>query len=382
MELNKKTVKRILLLIIFAILLYWSVYNVSALGKAVSWLLSLISPFLIGLCIAFLINLILVPLEKLWEKMCAKRKKKKPWMQSFKRPVCLFSGTLIFLGAICAVFFVLIPQLEKTVSSLTEQFPSYISELDTWWREVSASLSKHGIVLPTLRLNQDAILNAINDFFAEKGSDVVDKTLEITISVFDVIIKAVLAFVFSLYLLAQKEQWQARSKRFMAAFLPEKTVHKAMKILSLSNNSFTNFVTGQVLDALVIGFLCFVGMLIFQFPNALPVSVIVCFTALIPIFGAWIGAIVGAVLILFVSPVKAFWFVVFLIILQQIEGNLIYPKIVGKSVGLPGLWVLVAVTIGGSAFGILGMLLAVPLCSVLYTLVQEHIEKKKGDYIP
>ena len=379
MELNKKTMKQILLLVISAILIYWSIHNIAILGKVISGVLSLVSPFIIGLCIAFLINLILVPIEKLWQRIWKNKKRKKPWMKSFMRPICLTCSALIFLSAICAVFFVLIPQLEKTGSDFVKSFPTYINEIETWWTGLSASLGNHGIILPEMKLNQETIMNVINSFFEEKGSDVVGKTLDITITVFGVVIKIFLAFVFALYLLAQKEQWKERSKRFLYAYLPEKTVKRVMEILSLSNTSFTNFVTGQILDALVIGCLCYIGMLIFRFPNALSVSVIVCFTALIPIFGAWIGAIIGAVLILVVSPLKAFWFIVFLVILQQIEGNLIYPRIVGKSVGLPGMLVLVAVTIGGGAFGVIGMLLAVPLCSVLYTLVQEHIEKKKGD---
>ncbi|MCQ2566836.1 MAG: AI-2E family transporter [Mogibacterium sp.] len=379
MGLNKKTMKQIMFLIIFTILLYWGIHNFQVLTKLLSGIVSLISPFLIGICIAFLINLILVPLEKAYRKLEAKRETESTRMQSLRRPICLVLSTLIFLGAICAVFFVLIPQLEKTAQNFAEQFPAYLNEIDTWWQKLSVFLSGHGIVLPAIKIDHDTIMNAVNDFFAKNRSDVVDKTLDITMSVFSVVINVVLAFTFSLYLLAQKEMWKSRSTRLLRAFLPEKKANKTLEVLSISNASFTHFVTGQMMDALVIGFLCFIGMLIFRFPNALPVSVIICFTALIPIFGAWIGAIIGASLILFISPIKALWFIIFLIILQQIEGNLIYPKIVGKSVGLPGLWVLVAVTIGGSAFGILGMLLGVPLCSVLYTLAQNYIVKKENN---
>ena len=165
-----------------------------------------------------------------------------------------------------------------------------------------------------------------------------------------------------------------------------------MHLLSLTNNAFSSFVTGQVTEAFILGTLCCIGMLILRLPYALPVSVIIATLSLIPIFGAWIGAATGAFLIVFQSPIKALWFLIFLLILQQVEGNLIYPKVVGKSVGLPGLWVLAAVTIGGGAFGVLGMLLGVPVCSVVYTLVQDFIrsgkrrrrlppESGKGEYI-
>ena len=152
-----------------------------------------------------------------------------------------------------------------------------------------------------------------------------------------------------------------------------------MHILSLTNNAFSSFVTGQVTEAFILGTLCCLGMLILRLPYALPVSVIISFTSLIPIFGAWIGAATGAFLIVFVSPIKALTFLIFLLILQQVEGNLIYPRVVGKSVGLPGLWVLAAVTIGGGAFGVMGMLLGVPVCSVVYALVQDFIRSRSAE---
>ena len=151
---------------------------------------------------------------------------------------------------------------------------------------------------------------------------------------------------------------------------------RTLEIISLVNRSFTNYVTGQVTEAIILGLPCFIGMLIFGFPYAPVISVVISFTALIPIFGAWMGAVIGAFLIVFVEPVKALWFLIFLIILQQVEGNVIYPKVVGKSVGLPGIWVLAAVTLGGGAFGILGMLLGVPIFAVIYTLGNEYISRR------
>ena len=159
--------------------------------------------------------------------------------------------------------------------------------------------------------------------------------------------------------------------------LPQKAADRLMRLLSLTNNAFSSFVTGQVTEAFILGTLCCIGMLILRLPYALPVSVIIASLSLIPIFGAWIGAATGAFLIVFQSPIKALTFLIFLLILQQVEGNLIYPKVVGKSVGLPGLWVLAAVTIGGGAFGVLGMLLGVPVCSVVYVLVQDYIRSGK-----
>lgn len=205
----------------------------------------------------------------------------------------------------------------------------------------------------------------------------VNTTLNITTSIVGALVNFLLALVFSLYLLAQKETLLAQSRRLLRRILPQKAADRLMHLLSLANNAFSSFVTGQVTEAFILGTLCCIGMLILRLPYALPVSVIIASLSLIPIFGAWIGAATGAFLIVFQSPIKALTFLIFLLILQQVEGNLIYPRVVGKSVGLPGLWVLAAVTVGGGAFGVLGMLLGVPVCSVVYALVQDFIRSDK-----
>ena len=213
MKRNWEFLKKIVLLSVLVIVLFNCIQNIEVLSQ----IFALVSPLIIGLCIAFLINLILLPLEKAWEKICTNRKKKKNRIHSFKRPVCLFFSILIFLGVICSAFFVLIPQLKKAGTDFAEHLPSYISELDMYWRKVSDFLCKRGITLPEINLKPDVIMNTISDFFAEKGRVVVGKSLEFTISTFSGIINAILAFIISLYLLAQKELWQARAKRFMTA---------------------------------------------------------------------------------------------------------------------------------------------------------------------
>ena len=186
----------------------------------------------------------------------------------------------------------------------------------------------------------------------------------------------VIAFVFAIYLLLQKETLIRQLKKLIYAYMRKDFAEKLLKIAKTSNNIFANFTTGQFTEALILGFLCFIGMLILQIPYALTISVLIAFTALIPIVGALIGTAVGVLLILAVSPLKAVVFVIFLLILQQIEGNIIYPKVVGNSVGLPGIWVLVAITIGGSLWGIVGMLVSVPLVSVLYTILRDNVNQK------
>ena len=371
MDLNKKTTQRIMLLIAFAVLLFWGLYNISAIGNVLSGLLSLLAPLLIGVCIAFVLNLMMAGLERLWDRALTKWSSR--WNAKLKRPVCLTLTMVLFLGIIFAIFFILIPRLEEAGATMVANTPTYVAQIQAWWASLSDFAAQHGVTLPELSLNAENVQDTITGFLQEKGDSVVNATLNITTSIVGALVNFLLALVFSLYLLAQKETLIAQSKRLLRRALPRKAADKLLELLSLTNNAFSSFVTGQVTEAVILGTLCCLGMLILRLPYALPVSVIIAALSLIPIFGAWIGAATGAFLIVFQSPIKALTFLIFLLILQQVEGNLIYPRVVGKSVGLPGLWVLAAVTIGGGAFGVLGMLLGVPVCSVIYTLLQNFV---------
>ena len=371
MDLNKKTTQRIMLLIAFAVLLFWGLYNISAIGNVLSGLLSLLAPLLIGVCIAFVLNLMMAGLERLWDRALTKWSSR--WNAKLKRPVCLTLTMVLFLGIIFAIFFILIPRLEEAGAAMVANIPTYVAQIQAWWASLSDFAAQHGVTLPELSLNAENVRDTITGFLQERGDSVVNATLNITTSIVGALVNFLLALVFSLYLLAQKETLIAQFKRLLRRALPRKAADKLLELLSLTNNAFSSFVTGQVTEAVILGTLCCLGMLILRLPYALPVSVIIAALSLIPIFGAWIGAATGAFLIVFQSPIKALTFLIFLLILQQVEGNLIYPRVVGKSVGLPGLWVLAAVTIGGGAFGVLGMLLGVPVCSVIYTLLQNFV---------
>lgn len=380
MELNKKNIKRVLLLIACAILLYWGLNNLSVLGGLLRSILSLFSPLLIGVGIAYVMNLLLMAIERLWDK--ALKKAPELWRVKLKRPICLTLAFLLFLGIIFAIIFILIPRLEEAGTTLVANVPTYITQIQGWWDNLTAFAADHGITLPELSMNVEDATKFITKLLTSNGDSVVNTTINITTSILGALVNVLLALVFSVYMLAQKEKLLAQSKRLLLAALPQKAGERTMHILKLTNGAFSSFVTGQVTEAFILGTLCCLGMLILRLPYALPVSVIISFTSLIPIFGAWIGAATGAFLIVFVSPVKALTFLIFLLILQQVEGNLIYPKVVGKSVGLPGLWVLAAVTIGGGAFGVLGMLLGVPVCSVIYALVQDYLRAQPAQQPP
>ena len=374
MELNKKNIKRILLLVACAIILYWALNNLSTLGKLLGSFFSLFSPLLIGAGIAYVMNLLLKAIERLWDM--ALKKAPELWRVKLKRPICLTATILLFLGIIFAIFFILIPRLEEAGSTLIANVPGYITQIQNWWGSLVDFAAGHGVTLPELSMNVEDATKFISKILSSDSSNVVNTTIDITTSILGALVNILLALVFSVYMLAQKETLISQSRRLLLAALPRKAGQRTMHILKLTNNAFSSFVTGQVTEAFILGSLCCIGMLILRLPYALPVSVIISFTSLIPIFGAWIGAATGAFLIVFVSPIKALTFLIFLLILQQVEGNLIYPKVVGKSVGLPGLWVLAAVTIGGGIFGMLGMLLGVPICSVIYALVQDFIRSQ------
>ena len=374
MELNKKNIKRILLLVACSIILYWALNNLSTLGKLLGSFFSLFSPLLIGAGIAYVMNLLLKAIERLWDM--ALKKAPELWRVKLKRPICLTATILLFLGIIFAIFFILIPRLEEAGSTLIANVPGYITQIQNWWGSLVDFAAGHGVTLPELSMNVEDATKFISKILSSDSSNVVNTTIDITTSILGALVNILLALVLSVYMLAQKETLISQSRRLLLAALPRKAGPRTMHILKLTNNAFSSFVTGQVTEAFILGSLCCIGMLILRLPYALPVSVIISFTSLITIFGAWIGAATGAFLIVFVSPIKALTFLIFLLILQQVEGNLIYPKVVGKSVGLPGLWVLAAVTIGGGIFGMLGMLLGVPICSVIYALVQDFIRSQ------
>lgn len=367
MDISKKTVKRILLIIAFTVILIWAVYNHKLLFKYIGELYALISPFVIGLCIAYVVNVIMRPIERMWMKLLSRFKGK--WVEKLKRPICLLLSILLIIGIILAVVFLIIPELSESISSLVSMIPSYVTEVESWWGALSERLVKYGVDLPQFNYNPDKLI----DFLKDGGTAVLNTTLSATTSIVTAVINFVLALAFSIYVLAQKETLKRQSKKVMSRLMKPEKMQKLLDMLDLINRTFTNFITGQLTEAVIIGALCFIGMSIFRMPYAPAISVLVGFTALIPVFGAFIGTAIGAFLILLVKPIQAVWFVVFIIVLQQFEGNLIYPKVVGKSVGLPGIWVLVAVTIGGNAMGVVGMLISVPLCSVLYVVARNAV---------
>ncbi len=374
MELSSKNMKKIILLITFAVFLFWGLQNyIAVLGTARN-IFGLFVPFILGLCIAFILNVILRLVEKLWNLVWKKRNR--GLVAKLQRPVCLVISIGIVFGAVLFLIFMVVPEIVKAISAIVDMLPKYINQLEPKFKELFEKLRLSFVAWPQINIDREKIVTAVVDYLKEGGSSLFSKTAGITASFFSGIFNLVLGFVFSIYVLLQKEKLAAQLKKFLDAFVDEKKINALQEVASVSNRIFSKFVTGQLTEATIIGLLCFTGMSIFSMPYAAMISTLVGFTALIPVVGAFIGTGVGAFLILMVEPMKAFWFIVFILALQQVEGDLIYPRVVGKSVGLPGIWVIIAVTIGGSSFGILGMLLSVPICSVLYCLLQQIVNNR------
>lgn len=368
-RLDKSIIQYIIRALLMMILFAWALMNLDAVMEFLRKVLSLFSPFLIGGGIAFLINVILNPLERCWNRVCKKAPAK------MARPVCLTISAVLMVGILFAVAFMMIPSLRESIDELIQNIPIYVDEIGRWWADTVHFAAEYSIVLPEYAIDSDMLIEKITTFINDEGSGIITVTWGAATSILSGLFDVFLAFVFALYLLAKKEVVAAHLKKLIATVFPQTRAKRLLSIASLTNQTFTNFVSGQLTEAVIIGVLCFFGMLILRIPYAGAVSAFVAVTALVPIFGAWLGGGLGAFLILLADPIKAVWFVLYLLILQQVEGNLIYPKVVGKSVGLPGLLVLVAVTIGGGAFGVLGMLFSVPVCAVLYNLYLEFMQK-------
>lgn len=386
MEMDKKLFKNILKIIVFAMILLWIVLNSDMLFNFLGTTYNLIFPFILGIAIAFVLNI----LTKFFEKKIFTRKSKKKntnnekknisgeKLSLGKRAISMILAIIVLLAIIALVVGLVIPELINTIQKLVEALPDllengkvYISDLLLEYPQVNDTITNLQKSIENLDINSE-----INKFVNTYGSGLLLTSVNVISGFVSAIVTFIIAFAFAIYALAQKEKLIRQSKKLLYAYVKKEKADKVMKIAKTANQTFSNFIAGQFIEALILGFLCMVGMLILGIPYALTIGVLIAFTALIPIVGAIIGCVIGAILILPTSPIKAVVFVIFLLILQQIEGNVIYPKVVGSSVGLPGIWVLVAITIGGSLWGLVGILLSVPLFSVIYTVLGENVTKK------
>ena len=379
LPLNRRFLKYVFVIVFMIFALYVIVAKNQIIVSAVSFVFSVLSPILIGLCFAYVVNLLLRPIERFWMWIWHKRKNQDR-VNKLKRPICLILSILVVVGTIFAIMFMIAPAINDTIVSFVDKMPKYAKTIEGWYNSAVDFMGRYNFEIPEISLNATKITQLARDFITNYGNNVIDTTVDVTTSIVSTIVDIVLGIVFSIYLLSQKEKIGKQTTKTISVLLKPKRAQKFIKVTSLANNVFTKFITGQLTEACIIGVLCCIGMLIFGMPHAVVVSVLIGFTSLVPIFGPIIGAALGAFLILLEEPMSAIWFIVFIIVLQQIESNLIYPKVVGKSVGLPGIWVLSAVTVGGGLFGIVGMLFSVPVCSVLYVMFREYVNRKSKEY--
>lgn len=358
------------------------IINFNSIVSKISNIYDILFPLIIGFVIAYIMNIIIKILERYYFPNT-----KNKYLIALKKPICLLISFLLILLVLILVSNLIIPQVIKTITELFDTVPTYVDRLIKF-------ADKHKDSFPIIEnfieknnldnIHRADVIDRVVKYIKENWGGIVSSSLGIITGIGASIFNLVIAIFFSIYLLLSKETLVRQLRKIQYAFMKEEKVNKFNQVLAITNETFSGFIAGQFTEALVLGTLCTVGMLVFKFPYATSVGVFVGVTSLIPIIGAFIGGAVGILLIIPVDPVKALLFIVFLIALQQLEGNLIYPKIVGSSIGLPSIWVFTAVTVGGGIGGIVGMMISVPVFATVYKLLRietsERLDLKNNNH--
>ena len=387
MELKWKSCFRavVTVLVMYVLINYWNSFANIAGG-----VLGAVIPLIVGCIMAYAVNILMSFYENIFSKislLVSKNKannitndntQKKSVISSLKRPFCMI---LAYFSIVLIVFLIIrmvVPELIGCIELLLDKMPAAIDNTIKWAEQnfdinslVQTDIQKF---LGDINI-KDTIIKGVNILLSGLGGAMGIATQVVT-SIISTTVTLAVAFIFSIYILYWKEKLGNQFTRLFKRYIPDKITNKIFYVLGVLNKSFKSFIIGQCTEAVILGVLCMLGMLILRLPYAVMTGCLIGFTALIPIAGAYIGAGVGALMIFTVSPVQSVIFLIYLVILQQIEGNLIYPKVVGSSIGLPGIWVLAAVTVGGGVMGIMGMLVAVPVASAIYQIVREDVNRK------
>ena len=361
---KKENMKQWLILIITGVLVFWAINNLNNVFDILKKVINVLSPFILGIVLAFIINIPMKKIELLLSKILKDKK-------STIRVISIVLSLLIVLLIISITFFLLIPEIIDNIESLVSTFPELINKIEAWLLNLLEKYPSAQTEIKNIFAN-----NTLETLIPTLLNYIVNSAITLITNIVNGIITIFMGIVFSIYILSQKESLMEGFKKITRAYLNKELSDKIIDIFKLTNKTFNKFVTGQCLEAVILGTIFFVVLSIFKFPYALLISVLTTITALIPIFGALIAMVIGAILIAIESPIQSLIFIAVFQVIQQIEGNIIYPKVVGKSVGLSPLWTLLAITVGGSLFGIIGMLTSIPLASILYTLLKENMEKR------
>ena len=370
MDLSKMSIKKIRELIVFTALLVVALWKFDVVLGVLKTIWDIIFPFVLGGAIAFLTN---VPMSFLEKKIFENVKKKNKIVRKLKRPISLILTIVLVVGVIALVMFGVIPQLTRTTGTLVTSINDFIPQMQSWIGEFFHNNQEIMNLVDPIEFDPDQAIKWGISLLGNGAGNMMNTTMSAVGSIVSGVATFFIAFSFACYILFQKEKLHVQIRKVFFAFLPRQKADVFLKVCSLTYRTFANFLAGQCLEAVILGSMFVVTLSILRMPYALLIGILIAFTALIPIFGAFIGCAVGSFLIFMVNPQQAILFVIVFLVLQQIEGNLIYPHVVGESVGLPSIWVLAAVTIGGNLMGIVGMLVFIPLLSVLYTIFREFV---------
>ena len=370
MDLSKMSIKKIRELIVFTALLVVALWKFDVVLGVLKTIWDIIFPFVLGGAIAFLTN---VPMSFLEKKIFENVKKKNKIVRKLKRPISLILTIVLVVGVIALVMFGVIPQLTRTMGTLVTSINDFIPQMQSWIGEFFHNNQEIMNLVDQIEFDPDQAIKWGISLLGNGAGNMMNTTMSAVGSIVSGVATFFIAFSFACYILFQKEKLHIQIRKVFFAFLPRQKADTFLKVCSLTYRTFANFLAGQCLEAVILGSMFVVTLSILKMPYALLIGILIAFTALIPIFGAFIGCAVGSFLIFMVNPQQAILFVIVFLVLQQIEGNLIYPHVVGESVGLPSIWVLAAVTIGGNLMGIVGMLVFIPLLSVLYTIFREFV---------
>lgn len=340
--------------------------------QAVQLLFSILVPVLIGGAIAYVLNILVTKIERL-----PFLRNETSYVYPWRRGISIVGSLVIVVLVIFLLIKIIIPQLAEAFGVVIIGIPSVLAGLADWISSMEVSVPQIEEWISSFDVNWPQFIQKAVSYLSSGVSNVFTTLFSVLSSVGGFVVQLVISVIFALYILAGKERLARQFQSLADVYLKEKTRRCLMEILSTAHHCFTRFFVGQFTEAVIIGVLCTIGMLIFRFPYATMIGTLIGATALLPMVGAYIGAFLGAFMIFTINPLQAAAFLVFIVILQQLEGNLIYPRIVGSSIGLPGLWVLAAVTIGGGIGGIIGMLLAVPTAATIYQLLQKDVRKRK-----
>jgi predicted PurR-regulated permease PerM len=368
MKVRSDQLKNAIILVAFGVILLWVLDNLNALWGVLLMLFSLVSPFIIGIVIAFIMN---VPM-RYFERTLLKQLPHK-----LKRATSYLITLIIILLIIFITLIIVVPELTSSVQEIAHRTPQAWNNFLNWLERTNIIENEYvGEFVKNISLDWPKIEQKAISLLSARASNWIVSTFNVATSLIGAIASLLIGYVFSIYVLLQKEKLLCQTKKISIALFPKK-IHRKLSYLSdLTNTTFSNFLSGQLLEAIIVGVMFFIAMKIFRFPYALVVSLLTGISSFIPVIGPIIGAIIGALLIMVHDVSMAFWFIIMSIAIQQLEGNLIYPNVAGKAVGLPAIWVLVAITIGGSLFGVIGIILFVPLGTIVYILIKEFVNNR------